>query len=430
MVREHMHGARPSRDERFVRSVLQTLAPDREAHSATIYDTLETKTTGWARTQWREGRLAHSRFDWDTSRIGLVGDRLVTIFGVYDLTLRIGTARVRAAGVNLEFADPAYPDEDAFRQTAAASVEAMVRRGYDLSVAFGSEPFFYGLGYTFGWRELLGFVRTRDLPGEAPAGELIAFDPVHREDLAALYNREHETLTGTTVRPTYLRNKEPGGFRGYLWTDAAGAPAGYVSVGPQAIRDWRNAALVGRNHKGYDSLLWHDESAGDPEQRLRALGVLAREAGAEEVVFSRLHPLSPLGRRLRWMRCRIDQGYRSYVVKIVNLTTLFEKLTPELSRRLAASHLAEWSGDLLISAGDQQVLLSVERGRVHAGPAPARAQTGNSIEAGPELAQFVVGTEAPREAAEVAGMTLRGEAAQLVDILFPPQHPQMDNQAL
>ncbi|MGH2369608.1 MAG: GNAT family N-acetyltransferase, partial [Chloroflexota bacterium] len=340
MAQDHLHNARPSKDQQFVARVLRTIAPSRAEHSAQIYDALEGKTTGWGRTQWRDGRLAHSHFDWDASRLGLIDNRLVTIFGVYDLTMRVGAARLRAAGVNLEFTDPEYRDQDVFRQTASASIDAIRPRGYDLSVAFGNEPFFSDLGYTFGWRELMWFVRTSDLPAQAPTFDLQPFEPVHRDDLAALYNQEHDTLTGTAVRPTYLRNKHPGDFQGYLWTGEDGAPAGYVIVGPEATRGWRNPATVGANHRGYESLLWHDESAGDPEARLRVLGMLARQLGCAEVAFDRLHYLSPLGRRVRQMRCRIAQQYRAYVLRIVNLPSLFEKLAPVLSQRLSASPLA------------------------------------------------------------------------------------------
>jgi RNA polymerase sigma factor (sigma-70 family) len=442
MVRDRLQEARPSNDAAFAGRVLRTLAPTREEHSARIYDALEARTTGWGRTQWRDGRLAHSHFDWATSRVGLVDDRVVTIFGVYDLAMRIGAARVRTAGVNLEFTDPDYRANDgqnAFAETAAASVGAMREQGYDLSITFGSEAFFARLGYTFGWRELLWFVQTRDLPPEPPRFDLQPFDPVHRDDLAALYNREHETLTGTAVRPTYLSNKHPGDFQGYLWTDPAdpgGAPTGYVSVGPEPTRNWRNAAVVGTNHRGYDSLLWHDESAGDPEERLRVLGKLARDLGCAEVAFSRLHYLSPLGRRLRRMRCRIELAYRAYVVKIVNLRSLFEKLAPELARRLAASHLAGWSGALLVASGDERVALEIDRGQVRvAAPRSSRRATGAAaasaaVEGGPEIAQLIVGSEAPHEVVEAAGITLRGAAGRLLEVLFPAQHPQMDNQSL
>ncbi|MGH2356119.1 MAG: hypothetical protein ACRDJN_31310, partial [Chloroflexota bacterium] len=351
----------------------------------------------------------------------------VTIFGVYDLTMRVGAARLRAAGVNLEFTDPEYRDQDVFRQTASASIDAIRPRGYDLSVAFGNEAFFSDLGYTFGWRELMWFVRTSDLPAQAPTFDLQPFEPVHRDDLAALYNQEHDTLTGTAVRPTYLRNKHPGDFQGYLWTGEDGAPAGYVIVGPEATRGWRNPATVGANHRGYESLLWHDESAGDPEARLRVLGMLARQLGCAEVAFDRLHYLSPLGRRVRQMRCRIAQQYRAYVLRIVNLPSLFEKLAPVLSQRLSASPLANWSGTLLVASEDESVTLSIERSQVRVGPP---AESPNAVHAGRALAQLVVGSDAPAETVQATGITLSGQAAPIVEILFPMQYPQMDNQAL
>jgi RNA polymerase sigma factor (sigma-70 family) len=437
MVDEDLHGARPSRDPRFVAGVLRTLAPRPEVDAPRIYAALEARAMGWGRTQWRDGRVAHSRFDWATSRIGLVDDRLVTVFGVYDLTMRVGSAGVRTAGVNLEYTNPEYTDPGyagadgpaALAQTAAASVAAMRARGYDLSVAFGREALFAGLGYAAGWRETMWFVRTGDLPEGPPGGALEPFEPVHRDDLAALYNREHEGLTGTAVRPTYLRNKHPGEQAGYLWRGPDGAPAGYVVVGPDGTAGWRNAALLGDNHRGFERLLWHDESAGDPEARLGALGQLARRWGCPEVAFDRLHYLSPLGRRLRRGRCRIEQEYRRYVVRVVNLRTLFEKLAPELGRRLGASPLAGWAGDLAIAASEERIVLGIERGRVEV-RAAARTAAPNAIEGGPELAQLVVGGEAPLETVLGAGIALRGEAGRLLDVLFPPQHPQMDNQAL
>ena len=370
MVEEDLHGARPSRDPRFAAGVLRTLAPRPEADAPRIYAALEAAATGWGRTQWRDGRLAHSRFDWAASRIGLAGDHLAAVFGVYDVTVRVGTAHVRTAGVNLEFADPEHDGaagqdgRGALEETAVASVAALRAGGYDLSVAFGREALFSRLGYAPGWRETMWFVRTDDLPAAPLGATLESFEPVHRDDLAALYNREHEGLTGTAVRPTYLRNKHPGELAGYLWRGPDGAPAGYVVVGREGTAGWRNPALLGANHRGFERLLWHDESAGDPETRLRVLGQLARRMGCPEVAFDRLHALSPLGRRLRQGRCRIEQEYRRYVVRIVNLQTLFEKLAPGLTHQLGASPLAEWSGPLAVSTPDERVVLEIERGRV------------------------------------------------------------------
>ena len=91
MVRDHLQEGRPSKDGAFVAGVLRLLAPDKRRDSARIYETLEGKTVS-GRGQWREGRLAHSHFDWAASRVGLADDRLVSIFGVYDVAMRVGTA--------------------------------------------------------------------------------------------------------------------------------------------------------------------------------------------------------------------------------------------------------------------------------------------------------------------------------------------------
>lgn len=70
-----------------------------------------------------------------------------------------------------------------------------------------------------------------ELPDAPPDLTLHRFSPVHRDDLARIYNQTHQTLTGTAERPTYLRNKHPEMFMGWYWTDAQSKPAGYISGG-------------------------------------------------------------------------------------------------------------------------------------------------------------------------------------------------------
>jgi hypothetical protein len=135
MVREHLQEGRPSKDDAFVAGVVRLIAPEHGRDSARIYETLEGKTVS-GRTQWREGRLAHSHFDWGASRVGLADDRLVSIFGVYDVAMRVGSARVRVARINLEYADPEYPDETLSERTA----EWRVRGGTVLAKGKRSTP--------------------------------------------------------------------------------------------------------------------------------------------------------------------------------------------------------------------------------------------------------------------------------------------------
>ena len=68
--------------------------------------------------------IAHSHLDWDISRIGLIGGRIVIYWGVYDLQMRIGTARVRTAGINLPIT---YPGQRYWHDDSAGDSEQRLR---------------------------------------------------------------------------------------------------------------------------------------------------------------------------------------------------------------------------------------------------------------------------------------------------------------
>ncbi|MFN8488024.1 MAG: sigma-70 family RNA polymerase sigma factor [Caldilineaceae bacterium] len=380
-------------------------------------------------------------------------------------------------------------------RTVTATLAAIKEQGYDLAISFDDEAFWYKHGFVFGWRALEWRVDVRDLPVGAPLLPLQRFQPNHRDDLAQIYNQTHQTLTGTAERPTYLRNKHPDMFMGWYWTDAQGQPAGYVSGGAdryftldhtlqfdldqgkisEPIRQqfalgprWFNpplsaAAVCKVQQLGSQWLIedgerqcfiykedgqlqgavfdrplfWVDEVAGDPELCLVALAQLARQWQCTELFFDRLHYKSGVGKRLRQMRsCRIHTGTfsgapRSYVVRIINLPTLFQKLAPELAVRLQRSHLAAWQGNLRISLKTPnekvEVMLAIHNGEVTVAPV---VETPHRIQGGQALAQLILGTESPDEVVEMTGITLAGDAEQLVPVLFPLQYPQMENQAL
>lgn len=510
MTQEYLQENRPSKNQAFREKVLTVIAPDRANHGEAIYALFEMDQESDS-FQWRAGRLAHSHVDWQASRIGClrdenahpngnVGDPQETVIAamqVFDLSLRIGQARVRSAGFNCEVTHPAYIEQRAtlIERTVTAALAAIHEQGYELAVSFGDEAFWYGHGFVFGWRELQWYADVAELPVDAPPLALHRFAPNHRDDLAQLYNQTHATLTGTAERPTYLRNKHPDMFMGWVWNDEQGKPIGYVSGGAdryftldhtlQADLDqgnisepirrrfqegprWFNPPLsatarctvqiAGQQWLIEDGerkcflikeedqiqalvfdrpLFWVDEVAGDPERCLQALAQLARQWHCTELFFDRLHYKSGVGKRIRQLiSCRIhtgtfDRSARSYVLRIINLPALFAKLAPELALRLQGSHLAAWRGNLLIAlvtaTEKTEVMLAISAGHVVIAPVVASP---HFIHGGQALAQLIVGTEEAAEIVEMAGLTLGGDAAQLLPILFPVQYPQMDNQAL
>jgi GNAT superfamily N-acetyltransferase len=410
-------------------------APNPAEHAEAIYALLATHWEG-IDAVCRNGRIAHSHLDWEVSRIALIGGRLVAYWGVYDLQMRVGRARVRTAGINLPVTHPELRGRGLMPQVIAHSLAAKRARGYGLSVINNTHAYFTRFGYVFAWPQTHFYVKTEDLPAEPPTLHLVeanGYELMGRADLAEIYNRQNACVTGTAVRPTYRRSKHPmGDFAlGYLLVDDEDRAVGYFLDGPPEEPGER---------------YWHDDSAGDTEQRLRVLGMLARYYDCEGVFFHRLPYTSELAAHLRRMDCEMTVEYRSesgYLIGIVDLVTTLRAMAGELSRRLARSHLAEWCGELLIEADGvgcgvgrgigggadrkERAVLCIERSEVHVG---TRSQTAHRLEGDGHVAQLLVGTYPPLEVVRGAGLALSGEAQELVQVLFPHQHPQMPNEDL
>lgn len=424
MAKQFLEDHRPSRDSDFSDRVLRLVAPDPSTDAAAVYRLFEAEDHP-SRLEWRAGRLADSHVDWRASRIALARDgeaeRLVAALNVYDLTMRIGTAEVRVAGINGDVldADMAGSRGDILGRIASEALGSMGDEGYDLAVTFDDEAFWLRHGFALGWRALQWQVLVADLP-VAKAPELERIDAVHDDGLAAVYNETSGGLTGTARRPTYRCNKHPGEFSTYLWRGADGSPAGYVS-----------------GSAGPGECFWVDEVAGDAATCLAVLRSVAETEQCTEVYFDRLHYKSAVGVLLRQMgSCRLLTGTRSgrarwYVARIVNLKSTMTKLAPTLHERLLASPLADWRGSVSICLehGDatEAVTLVVQDGGVEVRDG---AVGGNAVSGAQAIAQLLLGCEDADEVVAVNGMELRGSASDLLPVLFPALHPQMENQAL
>ena len=425
MAKQFLESNRPSRDARFADRVLRLASPDPSEDAAAIYNLFEAEDHP-ARDQWRAGRLADSHADWGLSRIafarnGDAGEELVAALNAYDLTMRIGDTQVRAAGINGDVVHPDIAGQrgEILEQAAAAAVGAMREAGYDLAVAFDDDVLWLRHGFTRGWRALFWRVAMADLPAGA-VPELESIDAMHRDDLAAAYNATHCELTGTVRRPTYRQNKHPGLFKLYRW-NAGGDTIGYVSVDPEPS----------------NGCLWVDEVAGDAGECLTVLRSIASNLGCDELLFDRPHYRSAVGVMLRQLSsCRLATGTRLgkarwYLIRIVDLKSTMTRLASTLRRRLLASELADWRGTVAIQVRDDDtdegVTLTVQDSGV-------KVRSGtigrNAIAGGQAIAQLLLGTEDPAEIVAVNGIALQGDAKRLLPVLFPPQHPQMENQAL
>ena len=380
--------------------------PDRRTQREAVID-LAAKTFGKPYWNWvahcRESYLDYGPYDWSASTIGLLDGRIVTHWGVWGLRMRIGRCAVRVGGIGAVSTHGDMRNRGLMARTAIAACQAMRQAGYDLSVLFGIRGFYHRFGYVSAWPKQSYLVHVDDLPSARPAGRLRKIAARHRPELAALYNRVHAGLTGTAVRPTYLRRSVD--WEGHSWADAAGKPAGYV--------------FIGTRHRPFGVY----DYAGDVEEVLRVVARLARRRGEKEVRFHELHHDSDLARRLRRGNCRVEIGYTrcgDAMVRTLNLASTLAKIAPELSARLRRSHLADWHGRLLIADSREKALLSIARSEVAVAPPAA---TKHAIRGGDEIAQLLIGTDEPAETVAAHGIRLAGDARKLLPVLFPAQHP-------
>ena len=425
-LREHLREHRPSETERFVERIQEmiTIAPDRREHEGMVL--------GIVGAQWPSvsdainwGRITDSHYDWATSRIGIVDGVSVTHFGVYDLTMRVGVARLRTAGVQLVTTRANHRGHSLMAETAPTAIAAMQANGYSLSVVCHADPAgdtLYGrLGYVQAWPETSFSVRVEDLPTGPLGMHLHEYIPGRQPDLAAalaeVYNRDNERVTGTAVRPTFLRTKMPDdGDLGWRWEDEAGRVLGYVHGA--------------RTEHPQPGTFWHVDSAGDPSTRLQVLRSLAERYGCTSVFFDRQPVRGPLGRALRRVGCVQRVQHRAaggWLIRVVDLRSAMEQLVPELAGRLANSGMSAWAGDLVISIGEDPVTLRIDGTSV---AVVADGDSAHAIRGGQEIAQLLVGTRDPDETAESAGLQLSGDARRLMRSLFPAQDPQMCNEDL
>ena len=390
---------------------LALVAPDPARHGEAICDLVSKTFSGdgffESRNHCRNGYILNSAYDWKASRIGLVGDRLVTHFGVWDITMRIGKARVRMGGIGGVSTDPEYRKRGLMARTARAAIAAMRECGYDVSVLFGIRDFYHRFGYVRAWSQCDYIVPAGELPKERPAARLRTLKPGPRDDLVRLYNRASARFTGTAVKPARTRRLWQPFVQGRFWTDARGRMAGYVVFRPR------------------DGRLECREACGDPEQVLRALATVARQSACGEIRLEAMPYDSPLIRRVRWGNCRAETHHArcgGAMVATINLASTLEKMRGELQDRLRASHFASWRGDLVVADARQAATLGINRSHVRVTPG---GRSRHAIRGGDRVAQLLIGTDDPAEIIRAARMRTTGDALAMARVLFPNEHPVM-----
>ena len=381
--------------------------PDKGRHLGAITDLFAKAFSGYGEEfdYGSDGYLEGAPYDWAASRIGIVDGEVATHFGVWDFTMRIGTATARVAGIGAVATERTLSGRGLMTQTASDAVESFRDAGYDMSLLFGIQNYYLQFGYVDTFPEYIFSVSTRDVvPADPPeAFELFNGDYT---DFADQYNGENEGVTGTFVRPSFTTNRRPKKWNGYIFD------GGYL------VTDRK------------DGVLGVADCAGPPDRVLEVARQLATREVAPTIEFTFLPRRSLMGEYLQTITHTYTAKFvrdGGPLIKVVNLESLMEKLTPELSRRLAGSPLATYSGRLAIGGDGENVTLVIQDGTVvavePAEAAPSAAPADGTVTAGPAIARLVIGDDDPHRICRQAGITVEGDAIHLVPILFPNEEP-------
>jgi predicted N-acetyltransferase YhbS len=352
--------------------------------------------------------IGSCHYDWATTRLIWDGERLVHHWGVWGYPMRLGSARLKVAGIGAVVTEETYRKRGLMSMAVTDSLKAMRDNGYDLSILRGRH--YVKFGYVRAWNYVTYRLKPEEIPDYNITHPYEALGPDRMDEIVALYNQGHEAFSGTAVRPTY-RMLQPGEMGAYGWFDADGKLAGYVRAVP--TEDKKTLQCL--------------EAAGDPTQGLAVLAELFKQEAYETLTFFTLPRQHPILQIIRRGACIVENRYfdiSGWRVRIVNLQSTLEKIRPLLEARLKRSHWSTWQGMLLLDAGEQQAGLEIAESRVQI---TAADQSEHSIHGGPAVARFLIGADEPEEIIQQAEMVCTGQAAELAAVLFPNLYPMMSH---
>lgn len=393
---------------------MQIMAPDARQHSSELFKMLGLVFTPEKPQDFeascRRNYIRHSHYSWDVSRIGVLDDRIVAHYGVWDYRMRVGSARLRTGGIGAVATHPDYRKRGLVSLVTRASIDAMTDAGYDMTLLFGIRNFYDRFGYVRAWNHTTFEINADEIPEGAGRVPLERFKVGVVVERDRLYNRQSSGATGTAVRPTFLRHGlGMSRAAGYAWRSNRKL-AGYVIVRPPKKEDGPLCCL---------------EYCGDAERAFTALRQLAKRWKCRSVSLQSIPYGSDLATRVRRLNSNMKIHFErcgGAMVRVLNLESCLRKLRGELGNRIRRSPMSTWSGCLRITDPRESVGLRIQRGRVRlASPGGTR----HSIRAGEEFAQLIMGTDEPHEVVAAGRMRLTGDARQLLPILFPAQHPAL-----
>ncbi|MBN2392788.1 MAG: GNAT family N-acetyltransferase [Anaerolineae bacterium] len=344
---------------------------------------------------------------------------------VIEYAMRIGTAVVRMAGIGDVHTHWQHRRKGYMRHLYEDSVRYMIAEGYDISMLFGIENFYTKFGYAAGLAAFECKVKTRDAEVAAAsntAAKAAAKSYVTRSigeaDMPAvleLYNANNATRVCSVVRTLEDFSKfEKGTWYGtppdtQLWEDANGKLLAYAAW-DHYDKAMKVAEVEARNDAIFPTIL-----------SFFAAQAVDKRCEDVQLFIPPDHPFAEYVQRFGAEWKLVYPRYGSGMLRLLNPLPFFEKIVPELERRLALSHSTDYAGALTLQTDLETVALVINRGNV---AVTSQAQEGLRLELSQDkLTQLAIGYRSARDVLNDPQVTAHGDVLPLLDILFPKRTP-------
>ena len=348
-------------------------------------------------------------------------EKAVCHLWVIDFTMRIGITTVRMAGIGGVHTERAHRMKGYMRHLYEDTVQYMIAEGYDISMLFGIENFYTKFGYAPGLAAFECKVKTRDAEvsaGTAAAAGSYVTRPIGETDMPAildLYNANNATRVCSVVRTLEDFSKfSKGTWYGtppdtQLWEDANGKLLAYATW-DHYDKAVKVAEVEARDDAFFPTLL-----------SFFAAQAMEKRCEDVQLFIPPDHPFAEYVERFgaEWKVTYPRHG--SGMLRLLNQKPFFEKIAPELERRLALSCSAGYTGTFTLQTDLGTVTLVINRGKIavtdgnHEGLRLELSQD--------KLTQLAIGYRSARDVLNDPQVTAHGDVLPLLDILFAKGTP-------
>jgi len=333
---------------------------------------------------------------------------------VIDYQMRIGSARVRMGGIGSVNTKPEYRMKGYAKRLLKDSIDYMVKEGYDVSGLFGIPDLYHKFGYSLCMPDYKLSMTTKNAEeskkkGKAEQYKIKKFKKTDLKSIIDLYNEQSQNRTCSLVR---YRKYFTRFIRGTNWE---------ADTDNLMIRNSKGLlayAILDKSDHHVNVVEVMSKSDRDFPALLYEFAKMAIERRCSQINLY-MPSDHPFAQYIQRYGCHLTVEYPKSgggMLRIINQNSLFEKIQPELEKRMQKANMQGVSLRIETDLGETRLCLGrpSRKGLKHFLVLPQQS-----------LIQLVVGHRNIRDILNDNGVRASKDIEPIADILFPGALPYM-----